>query len=329
MKLREKTLDHWGDGFAARYDAEPDGEWKDNLTRRIAHLDSLPDATFAAIGDYAIRQSIDAHHGFGSHEEWLGWLGAFMPLPAPAVDMTGLIYPCLHYDGHTLPCLALRNPYDIAFKHNKRGNLETVSPAFEDRGAINDKMGNYPHSFWEAKYLQPYYADKLGAPYIQIGWWSEGKAWLLSPFRSGGAAAKLTQDFPAVFLPGNAPGHLRFRVVNWHETDRAAIDGEWSAPHPVTHLHLNEKVYDAFTSMSRIAPDVPIGVAGTDRFEYLDDDSAPHEFESDWTPPPLPAESAAPRVSAEGKAWIVSRAKRYGKSKTTGRFWRELAEKLA
>lgn len=324
MKLKGKPLDHYRDGLSQRFADEREGDWKAALRKRIAHLDGLPDDVFEQLGEFPITQSIDAHQGFGSHDEWLGWIGAYLPRTAPVLDMTRCVYPAVHFDGHTVPCIVLRSPYD-GIKLNYRGLLERDHPDREAQNRISDGLGNYPSTWW-----RPRYDRDIGYPMIRAGWWSGGKAYYLVPFPAGGPAKGLTQDFPAFFLPSADPGWLRVQVVNWATTDRAETrsEGAWSDPLWIDRLYLNEYVCDAMLADDPSPPDVPIGVCGSEPYEYADDD-VPVPFDSDWPPPPPPAGAAqAARVSADAKAWLEKRVKRYGGS-STGRYWRELLDAMS
>ncbi len=335
MRLKGKPLDHYKPGLSADYE-----KWGRNdpaLNRRIAHLDALDDEWFEVLEDRDwIATFISPSEGW-AWESFLAEIGSYRPIdcPAPPVDEhTAKAF--LYAKGYAI--LTIRNPwYPIAIMPSRGWIVEDVRPEL-------------PRDGWQADaqaFLQPPYnvGDRWpNSPEFQVGFWpyGGGDPVLLPGHQSAGGNTLACYALP------NVPGVLRLRIVGWRRSQKDEKSaGPWSDPLAVTHLFPYPRRSDAWTAgvadespsaifKSRgaeclpalpptIHPAIPIEAAEAytgGAFLSLDDD---------WRAGPAPAATAEPQpiqVSSETKDWIASRAKRYGKSSRTGKFWRELAEKV-
>jgi len=178
------------------------------------------------------------------------------------------------------------------------------------------------------------------ALHVELGFWPDGEdRGLLLP---RGAA-----DYHMIAMHGSwrvppLPGTLRARFVHWMTTNPAGdpVDGAWGEPQRVdlgfiaSQYESDEesRLWTATASNpthdpipgepSALKPYLPIAACGDPGWEPPE--GPPQEL-ADMER--LPAPSAGAKVSDETAAWVRSRAKRYGRSRT-GRHWQEIARAL-
>ena len=343
--LRGKPLDHWNragvcEELSARYeDSGP--EERAGADKRIAALEALSDEQFASLDGYDLAIWLDAWQGFG--DEFDVVLRAALPQTAPVPELTAehaKAFLFIH-EPDAWPVVAVLNPWE-RLAIGGRDQVMTHGGEYP-----SDAMGSRPQLWW-----MPHGSETQ--PHLRLGWWPAGggRPLLLSPC-SASLHSHLSHSLMPHYVPPRA-GWLRARVGGWAASQNRSLrdeDGEWSEPLLLDRVFLSTKGRDAWTptyiqdvpdadlvptrggrrmawaEASDLVPTIPIEVAGDPDWAPRGD-QAPAPFDSDWTPPPLPTAQSAPAVSDEAKAWLISRAKRYGRSKSSGRFWRELAETL-
>ena len=348
--LRGKPLDAWnrrehqgaGRGLNALYE-EADAGMRAETDKRIAALEALTDAQFATLDDYDIAQWVNAWQGFG--DSFAKVLAAALPQAAPIPPFTAAqVKAFLFIHGpDDWPVVTVRNPW----ARLAVGGRDQVMTHDENMDAYPvDAMSSRPQLWW-----MPHGSKTLA--HLQLGYWPAdgGQPFQLAPCGPS-LHSHLSHSLQPHYVPPKS-GFLRARIGGWAESQSRQDElGAWSPPVALTHVFLSTKARDAWTPTyiqdvpeselaeargrrvawaqhSTLQPNIPIEVAGDAEWRPPNHEQ-PLPLTSDWKPPPLPETGpTAPVVSNEARAWLQARAKRYGNSRSTGRFWRELAEMVA
>ena len=350
MKLRGKQLDNWnrsymnlGDGLSARFEVakKEDDKYFRMLVERIEALDALTDAQFNTLSDSDIASWIDANQGWNNFDQILA--GA-LPLKAPIPKVTSQ-----HLKGFLWvhgpdqwPILTAFNPWAIL----AIGSREQIIMSYEGDWPL-DQMSARPQLFW-----MPH--GSKSQPCLQIGFWpADGSpAQQLVPC-SASVHPRMSHSVQPHYIPPKV-GWLRMRVIQWAASQNKQLRnelGEWSDPVLMDKVFVSTAARKAWSptmisdidprqrrrsrsgheyvhaELSNLVPTIPIESVGNPNWTPSNRER-PLPLSSTWTPPPLPVTAEPVEVSDDAKAWLASRVKRYGRSKSTGKFWTELAEKL-
>ena len=337
--LRGKPLEHWGPGLGATYE-----EFRNDtdIDDRLARLEALSDEQFATLQDDDIAQWVDASQGWG--DDFPRILADALPTPAPVPPFTTEHMKAFlwTYEPDHWPIVSVRNPWEplVVGGRDQIMSGEGEYPM--------DAMSSQPQLWW-----MPH--GNKSQPHLQLGFWpADGSQPLQLTPNAASLHTHMSHSLMPHYVPPK-PGWIRVRVGGWDENrQRKDRDGEWAPPVALTHVFVSTNARKAWTptyiddvpdsemqyfrsgggrfaaaQRSDLLPSIPIEVVGEAGWTPPAHE-APRPIESDWTPPPLPdVSAAAPAVSDAAREWLASRAKRYGNSRSTGRFWRELAEALA